>query len=142
MHAPVHRGYCLAPLTHEARRLGKADAGSWVDRRARELLELVGLNPQGTLHKYPHALSGGQRQRVVIARALTVNPTVLIGDEAVSMIDVSMRLDIPNLLAELRTQLAPAILFITHDVAAARYIAADGALYVLYQGEIGMTVQS
>lgn len=124
----------FAPLAKQAKKLGK-DRG-WMWRRAWELVSLVGLNPKGTLHKYPHALSGGQRQRVVIARALTVEPKVLVADEAVSMIDVSMRLDILNLLSDLRERMGVAILFITHDVAAARYIAADGDLLVLYQGEV------
>lgn len=124
----------FAPLAWQAKKLDKDR--NWMWHRARELLALVGLDPKGTLYKYPHALSGGQRQRVVIARALTVDPTVLIADEAVSMIDVSMRLDILNLLSDLRERTGVAILFITHDVAAARYIAADGEICVLYQGEI------
>ena len=124
----------FAPLARQARKLGKDR--KWMWRRVRELMSLVGLDPKGTLFKYPHALSGGQRQRVVIARALTVDPAVLIADEAVSMIDVSMRLDILNLLRDLRERTGVAILFITHDVAAARYIAADGEICVLYQGEI------
>lgn len=124
----------FAPLAWQAKKLGKDR--NWMWRRARELMALVGLDPKGTLYKYPHALSGGQRQRVVIARALTVDPTVLIADEAVSMIDVSMRLDILNLLSDLRERTGVAVLFITHDVAAARYIAGDGDICVLYQGEI------
>jgi peptide/nickel transport system ATP-binding protein len=108
----------------------------WVMARSTELLAMVGLDPEGTLYKYPHALSGGQRQRVVIARALTVDPTVIVADEAVSMIDVSMRLEILNLLSDLRTRLGIAIIFITHDVAAARYIANDGEICVLYRGEV------
>lgn len=122
-----------APLGWQAKKLNRDRR--WIEERARELLGLVGLDPRGTLYKYPHALSGGQRQRVVIARALTVDPTVLIADEAVSMIDVSMRIDILSLLNDLRTRLGLAILFITHDVAAARYIAADGDICVLYRGE-------
>lgn len=108
----------------------------WVLARSRELLTMVGLDPDGTLYKYPHALSGGQRQRVVIARALTVEPRAIVADEAVSMIDVSMRLAILNLLSDLRTRLGISIIFITHDVAAARYIAQDGELCVLYRGEV------
>ncbi|HEY3871085.1 MAG TPA: ABC transporter ATP-binding protein [Actinocrinis sp.] len=107
-----------------------------VDRRARELLELVGLEPDGVLPKYPHQLSGGQRQRVVIARALTVDPRALIADEAVSMIDVSMRLGILSLLRDLRERLGIALVFITHDVATARYLGADGELHVIYRGEV------
>ncbi len=114
---------------------GSGRPASWVAGRARELVELVGLDAS-TLHKYPHQLSGGQRQRVVIARALTVEPEVLVADEAVSMIDVSLRLGILAVLRRLRAELSLAILFITHDVAAARYVGADTTMYVMYRGEI------
>jgi peptide/nickel transport system ATP-binding protein len=108
----------------------------WIDERARELLSLVGLDAATVLPKYPHALSGGQRQRIVIARALTVDPEVLIADEAVSMIDVSMRLGILRLLRDLRAELGISLMFITHDVATSRYIGADGELHVIYRGEV------
>jgi peptide/nickel transport system ATP-binding protein len=111
-------------------------AGLDVATRAAELLELVGLVPEGVLPKYPHQLSGGQRQRVVIARALTVDPEVLIADEAVSMIDVSMRLGILSLLRDLRTRLGISLVFITHDVASARYVGDGGELHVIYRGEV------
>ncbi|HEX4787259.1 MAG TPA: ABC transporter ATP-binding protein [Actinospica sp.] len=107
-----------------------------VRARSRELLELVGLEPDGVLSKYPHQLSGGQRQRVVIARALTVDPKVLIADEAVSMIDVSMRLGILSLLRDLRERLGISLVFITHDVATARYLGDGGELHVIYRGEV------
>lgn len=113
----------------------KKDA-TWVNERVHELLRLVGLDPEEVLSKYPHQLSGGQRQRVVIARALTVDPEVLVADEAVSMIDVSLRLGILRLLSDLRERLGIAIVFITHDVAAARYVARDGKMAVIYRGEI------
>ena len=122
------------PLRIQANLLQKND--DWILNRSKELLAMVGLDPVGTLYKYPHALSGGQRQRVVIARALTVDPKILVADEAVSMIDVSMRLSILNLLSDLRERLGIGIVFITHDVAAARYIAKDGELCVLYRGEV------
>lgn len=124
----------MAPLTYEAKRQNKSR--HWITSRAHELLEQVGLNPTVVLSKFPHMLSGGQRQRVVVARALTMDPDVLVADEAVSMIDVSLRLGILNLLQRLRTEQGIALLFITHDVAAARYVGADGRLYVIYQGEI------
>ncbi|GAC1472850.1 MAG: dipeptide ABC transporter ATP-binding protein [Chloroflexota bacterium] len=124
----------IDPLTLHAKRTGKDSA--WVRARARELVTLVGLNPDEILFKYPHNLSGGQRQRVVIARALTVEPKVLVADEAVSMIDVSLRLEILTLLNDLRHRLGVAIVFITHDVAAARYVAYEGDMYVIYRGEV------
>jgi len=122
------------PLKLRARTLGKD--GTWIKQRARELLNLVGLEPESTLYKYPHNLSGGQRQRVVIARALTVDPEVLVADEAVSMIDVSLRLGLLQVLSDLRERLGIGIVFISHDVAAVRYVARDGAICVIYRGEI------
>ncbi|MBR7835001.1 ABC transporter ATP-binding protein, partial [Actinospica durhamensis] len=124
------------PLRMTAKREGAARDGDTLETRARELLELVGLDPDAVLPKYPHQLSGGQRQRVVIARALTVNPKVLIADEAVSMIDVSMRLGILSLLRDLRTRLGIGLVFITHDVATARYLGDGGELHVIYRGEV------
>jgi len=122
------------PLKLRAKQTGKND--SWVNQRAHELLGLVGLDPEEVLSKYPHNLSGGQRQRVVIARALTVDPKTLVADEAVSMIDVSLRLGILKLLGDLRERLGITIVFITHDVAAGRYAAQGGAMAVIYRGEI------
>lgn len=123
-----------APLRLEAKRQRRGD--DWIQARAWELLELVGLEPDSTLDRYPHHLSGGQRQRFVIARALTREPKVLVADEAVSMIDVSLRLGILSLLSDLRTRLGISIVFITHDVAAARYVASEGDICVIYRGEV------
>jgi peptide/nickel transport system ATP-binding protein len=76
------------------------------------------------------------RQRVVIARALSVDPEMLVADESVSMIDVSLRLGILALLKDLRERLGVSILFITHDIATARYIGDEGELYVIYRGQV------
>ncbi|SDJ81127.1 ABC transporter ATP-binding protein [Nonomuraea jiangxiensis] len=123
-----------APLSLRARQTGRPR--SWIEERAAEVLSLVGLDPGTVLARYPHQLSGGMRQRVVIARALTVDPEMLVADEAVSMIDVSLRLGILALLKDLRERLGVSVLFITHDVATARYIGDDGELYVIYRGQV------
>jgi oligopeptide/dipeptide ABC transporter ATP-binding protein len=122
------------PLRLRAKQTGRGE--SWISSRVEELLSLVGLNPGYVLERYPHQLSGGMRQRVVVARALTVDPEVLVADEAVSMIDVSLRLGILGLLRSLRETLGVSVLFITHDVATARYVGADGELYVIYRGTV------
>ncbi len=107
-----------------------------VDKVA-ELLAMVGLTPpEDFIWKYPHQLSGGQRQRVVIARAMSVNPKVIVADEPVSMIDVSMRLQILHLMKDLQEQFGVAYIFITHDLATGRYFASDGRTAVMYLGSI------
>ena len=99
------------------------------------LLESVGLKPSADYAKRrPHELSGGQRQRVAIARALSVHPEVLLADEPTSMLDVSVRLGILNLLEDLKQQRNLAALYITHDIATARYFAEETA--VLYAGHL------
>ena len=89
--------------------------------RVNDLIETVGLNPEAVAKKYPHELSGGERQRVSIARALAVNPELLMADEPVSMLDVSIRIGILDLLKELKKQLNLTVVFITHDLGVARY---------------------
>ena len=110
-------------------------AGGNVDAKVAELLRRVALNPpESFTGKFPHELSGGQRQRVAIARALAVRPRVLIADEPVSMLDVSIRLGVLNLLAELRDEERLAILYVTHDIASARYLA--DTIVVMYAGQL------
>ncbi len=94
------------------------------DRRdhAKRLLKAVGLRDD-ILERYPHAFSGGQRQRIAIARALSLSPRVVICDEAVSALDLSVRAQILNLLADLRDEYGLAYLFITHDISVVRHIA-------------------
>jgi peptide/nickel transport system ATP-binding protein len=100
-----------------------------------DLLERVRLTPPAQyLGKYPHELSGGQRQRVSFARALAARPTVLLADEPVSMLDVSIRLEMLSLLDELRRDFRLALLYITHDIASARYFADE--VLVMYAGDI------
>ncbi|KQN72737.1 ATP-binding cassette domain-containing protein [Devosia sp. Leaf64] len=99
-----------------------------------ELLERVKLDPQLIMPKFPHELSGGQRQRISIARALAVNPQVIVADEPTSMLDVSVRQGILNLLNDMKAELKLALLYITHDIATARYVADD--IMVMYAGQI------
>jgi peptide/nickel transport system ATP-binding protein len=133
---PIHDIYyhLSRPLLvhHMARR------GAELDQAIRALLQRVALTPPDQfLHKYPHELSGGQRQRVAIARALAVRPRVLLADEPVSMLDVSIRLGVLNLLAGLRTDDQLSILYITHDIASARYLA--DSIMVMYAGQVAET---
>jgi peptide/nickel transport system ATP-binding protein len=98
------------------------------------LLNRVSLSPaEQFIQKYPHQLSGGQRQRVAIAHALAARPEVLLADEPVSMLDVSIRLDILNLMLRLKDEEQLALLFITHDIASARYFAEE--TLVMYAGQ-------
>ncbi|MGB1287472.1 MAG: ABC transporter ATP-binding protein [Aggregatilineales bacterium] len=106
-------------------------------KRVGELLELVDLTPVAdVIDKYPHQLSGGQRQRVSIARALTTNPSVIVADESVSMVDVSIRIGLLQMMMNLRDELDVTIIFITHDLAIAKYFAWEGRIGVMYLGRI------
>jgi peptide/nickel transport system ATP-binding protein len=98
------------------------------------LLERVRLDPDAVIDRRPHELSGGQRQRVAIARALASRPEILVADEPVSMLDVSIRLGILNLLADLQRDHGLGVLYITHDLATARHFSDE--IIVLNQGRI------
>jgi oligopeptide transport system ATP-binding protein len=109
--------------------------GSKAERRARvaELFQLVGLEP-GHITRYPHEFSGGQRQRIGIARALALNPALIIADEAVSALDVSIQAQVVALLMELRERLKLTYLFIAHDLRLVEHICSRVA--VMYMGKI------
>ncbi|WP_227873223.1 ABC transporter ATP-binding protein [Brachybacterium ginsengisoli] len=103
--------------------------------RTAELLQKVNLTPpERYLDRYPTDLSGGQRQRVAIARTLAVDPDVLLADEPTSMLDASIRLDVLNLLSDLRESEDVAVLYITHDIASARYL--SDRIHVMYGGKV------
>lgn len=104
------------------------------DAEVRRLLERVRLDADAVIDRRPHELSGGQRQRVAIARALASRPSLLVADEPVSMLDVSIRLGVLNLLAELQREEGLGVLYITHDLATARHFSDE--IMVLNQGRV------
>jgi peptide/nickel transport system ATP-binding protein len=102
-----------------------------------EVLKYVGITPpEFFLNKYPHHLSGGMKQRLAIARSLIPNPKLIVADEPISMIDVSLRLTVLDLLKRLNDELGTALIYITHDLATAKYFVSKGILAVMYLGRI------
>ncbi|HEY5579164.1 MAG TPA: oligopeptide/dipeptide ABC transporter ATP-binding protein [Acidimicrobiia bacterium] len=105
------------------------------EEKVAQLLQLVGLTPPASfLFRYPHELSGGQRQRVAVARALVVGPSFVVADEPTSMLDVSIRISIMELMLRLADELGVSYLYITHDLAVARYMC--DRIAVMYLGKI------
>lgn len=132
---PVQTVYDIlaAPLQHHRFTRGETET----KRRIYQLLEIVDLTPpHDFLEKYPHQLSGGQRQRVSVARALTVLPTFIVADEAVSMVDVSIRISLLKMFTRLKDEMGVGVLLITHDLALAKYFAWEGRIGVMYLGRM------
>jgi peptide/nickel transport system ATP-binding protein len=130
---PAHNvGHHLArPL----RRHGKAHTRAEVEHRVHRLLATVGLEPAAELAaRYPHELSGGQRQRLGVARAIAVDPALILADEPTSMLDPSIRVDVLNLLGWLKVERRIGYLYITHDLGSARYFA--DRIVVLFAGQV------
>ena len=126
-------GIVAEPLRIHRTGAGNGHGRGDVNDRVRELLRLVGLNPEHG-NRYPHEFSGGQRQRVGIARALALDPTVVLLDEPVSALDVSIQAGVVNLLEELQDRLELAYLFIAHDLSVIRHISDHVA--VMYLGRL------
>ncbi len=119
----------------EPLKIHKLGLGSDKYEKARQALKSVGLSPPDDfLHRYPHRLSGGQRQRVAIARAMILDPKFVIADEPTSMLDASISAQIFNILLKMRDDFAVTLLFITHSLAAARYLC--DRIAVIYRGNL------
>ena len=119
------------PVLHK--KLAKNSAHA--EKLVYEALDMVGISHE-ELDKYPHELSGGQRQRILMARAILMRPKLIVADEPVSMIDVSLRIAILNLMSKLNKTLGIAFVYITHDFGTARYIARDGNIAIMYLGKM------
>jgi len=116
-------------------RHGKAKTPAELRQKVHDLLSTVGLHPvEEFAAKHPHQMSGGQRQRVAIARALAVDPDVILADEPISMLDVSIRMGVLNLMEELKQSRGIGYLYVTHDIASARYI--GDRIMVMYAGHM------
>jgi ABC-type oligopeptide transport system ATPase subunit len=120
-------------IVGEALEVHKIGTETETKRRVQELLDVVGLNPEH-YNRFPHEFSGGQRQRIGVARALAVNPKLIVCDEPVSALDVSVQAQILNLFRDLREQFGLGYVFITHDLAVVRQVV--DRVYVLHKGVV------
>jgi peptide/nickel transport system ATP-binding protein len=133
-YASLNPRFTVAQILMEPMRIHRIGASE--DDRARRtlaLLEKVGL-PKDAFGKYPHEFSGGQRQRIAIARCLSMQPEIIVCDESVSALDVSVQATVLNLLLDLQEEFGLAYVFISHDLAVVKYMADD--ILVMSQGEV------
>jgi peptide/nickel transport system ATP-binding protein len=121
-------------LTVPVRKFRLADSPAAAQQRIEESLQLAGLRPEDTLGRYPHQLSGGQRQRVMVARALLLNPKLILADEPVSMVDASLRATILESLMKMKRELGISLVYITHDLTTAYQV--SDHIYILYRGSV------
>ncbi|WP_137287637.1 ABC transporter ATP-binding protein [Halorussus salinisoli] len=129
------RNNLAEPLKHHYKDLSKEDRTT----RILNMLEAVGMTPPTDYaSRYPHQLSGGEKQRIALIRALMMNPDLILADESVSALDVSLRVEMMDLMIELQNQFNTSILFISHDLSNARYITskADGRIGIMYLGKL------
>ncbi len=129
---PLHRIETI--LVTPIKKLGISNSDREAIEIAERSLEEVGLNPSAIMGKYPRQLSGGERQRVMIARALSLNPKLIVADEPVSMLDASIRANILNLIKDLKDRRNISFVYITHDLSTAYYISDE--IIIMYRGSI------
>jgi peptide/nickel transport system ATP-binding protein len=132
-YASLNPRMTVGQIVAEPLRVNRVLEGKALEARVAELLEQVGL-PASSAERYPHAFSGGQRQRISIARALALNPRLILADEATSALDVSLRAQVLDLMLELRRRLNLSFIFISHDIAVIRYFCDRVA--VMHRGEL------
>jgi len=121
-------------LTTPVRKFRLGHSKEEARQRIEDSLRMAGLRPEETLGRYPHQLSGGQRQRIMVARALLLNPRVILADEPVSMVDASLRATILESLVKLKRELGISLVYITHDLTTAYQVSQN--IYILYRGSV------